>query len=484
MMAKIRLSLVLAWLVCGGALAQPNVGREHILPLFMSTSNLDQQSFARIINHSNESASVSIVGIDDSGVRKPPITLTLGARKTIHLNSEDIEKGNSEKGLPVGLGAGNGNWRLHLRSRHDIEPLAYIRTRRDGFLTSMFAVAPEGRQRHRVAIFNPGSNYRQRSWLRLINLSDEAATVTINGLDDAGQPAPGGEVRLSLPPQAAQAITAVQLESGDAGLTGDLGDGTVKWQLAVVADQPILVMSLMDTPTGHLSNLSAPKRDYPGPANVWKLSFTDGTPDNGYLILTPDSRLYAWLPESGMNRIADGIYGSDAGRLSATGKLYESGAIEIRGLGISGGSESFELTATYRSGDWIKGQYTAGGVSRVFNGFAFNGFDRGADSAALIGSWTAGETGLSYSVGVDAEFAGKLSVDIFDCDLSGALESINPTFNLHESAVQVDCGLLKLNVKLILAVGDVPTKPGGGDFAVALLIAPDIEVGIGVFARR
>ena len=303
---------------CGVALAQP-AGREHVLPLFMSTSNLDQQGFVRVINHSDEAATVRIFGVDDAGQRRGPAQLTLPARQVIHLNSEDMEQGNADKLLSNGLGPADGNWRLHLHSAQDIEPKAYIRTRRDGFLTSMFAVAPEGRMRHRVSIFNPASNYRQRSWLRLVNLSGQPAAVTITGLDDRGQPgADGGPVTLTLPANAARAVTSEDIENGGDGLEGSLGDGAVKWRLAVTADRPILVMSLMDTPTGHLSNLSAPKADYPGAANVWQLSFADGSGDSGQLILTPDGRLYGWLPEAGLARIADGAYDSDAGAVSAS----------------------------------------------------------------------------------------------------------------------------------------------------------------------
>ena len=467
---------------CGDALAQPSQGREHILPLFMSTSNLEQQGFVRLVNHSNKTASVRVVGVDDSGTRKPPITLTVGAKRTIHFNSEDLEYGNPDKGLPAGIGSGHGNWRLHLHSRQDIEPRAYIRTRTDGFLTSMFAVAPEGQMRHRVAIFNPGSNDRQRSWLRLINLSERMATVRIVGRDDNGQPGPGGEVSFSLPPRAAQAVTARQLESGDSGLIGRLGDGAAKWQLTVAADEPILVMSLMDTPSGHLSNLSAPKRDYAGPANVWTLSFEDVT-EAGFLVVTPDSRLYAWLPETRAYRIADGLYDSDANGLTASGKLYESGEIRVRGSGISGGSEPFELTATYRGGDWIKGQYTTEGLSRTFNGSAFGAFSRGADPGALSGRWIDND-GVSYRLDANANFAGTVSLAGFDCDVSGTLEPINPAFNLYEGTVTYDCGLLSVNAEAIGAVGDLPTNAGGGDFAGVLVIAREEEVALGILAGR
>ena len=468
---------------CGAALAQSSMGREHMLPLFVSEANampsasgVVQQGFIRIINHSDEEATVAISGYDDAGNHRGPVTLTLGPKRTVHLNSGDVENGNPDKRLPSGLGSAEDDWRLHLRSEQDIEPVAYIRTKPDGFLTRMSAVAPVGGTRHRVSIFNPASNFNQRSWLRLINLSaDEEATVTISGLDDAGK-AGDRQMMVTLDGNAAMAVNSESLESVT-------GDGTGKWQLTVTADQPILVMSLLSTPTGHLSNLSAPKADYPGPAGVWEVAFDDGT-TGGYLIATPDSRLYGWLPESGLTRVADATYDSDAGSLTAAGKVYESGEVEIAGLGIEGGSEDFELSATYRQGDWIKGSYTVGGVRRTFNGWAFTGFDRGASPEALAGAWTTTESDLSFSVNADAEFNGSLEVSSFECDLSGALEGINPAFNLYQSVVEVDCsGLIRLDVEMILAISDQLTA-GGNDHALALVIARDDEIAVGTTATR
>ena len=339
--------------------------------------------------------------------------------------------------------------------------------------------------RHRVSIFNPASNFSQRSWLRLVNLSEEEANVTVSGVDDAGAAAPGGEVRLSLAAREAKAVTSEDLESGASGLTGSFGEKEAggKWRLTVASDQPIAVMSLLSTPTGHLSNLSAPKADHPGPANFWRLSFEDGVAEDGHLVVLPDSRIYGWLPEGDETRIADGTYDSDSGSLEASGVVYESGRIEVQGLGIEGGSELFELEATYRQGDWIKGAYTVGGVRRTFDGWAFTGFDRGAHPAALAGQWTTGSE-LEYAVDAAAEFSGSLSVDSFDCDLSGALGGINPAFSLYESTVEVDCGLIRLDVELILAVADRPDAPGGGGRALALIIVPDDEIAVGAIMTR
>ena len=47
-----------------------------------------------------------------------------------------------------------------------------------------------------------------------------------------------------------------ELEAGGDRLAGRLGNGEGKWRLAVQADQPIAVMSLLETPSGHLTNVS------------------------------------------------------------------------------------------------------------------------------------------------------------------------------------------------------------------------------------
>ena len=65
-----------------------------------------------------------------------------------------------------------------------------------------------------------------------------------------------GDVTLSLDPGTASEITAAELESGASRLTGSLGDGSGKWRLEVESEQQIVAMSLLESPTDHLTNLS------------------------------------------------------------------------------------------------------------------------------------------------------------------------------------------------------------------------------------
>ena len=261
--------------VCGGLLAmmfllaygQATFAQiQHDIPLVMSASNMSQQGFVRIINHSNRAGTVRVHAIDDAGRRFGPVSLLLDSKETAHFTSQDLERGNASK-LSGGVGDGSGNWRLELDTNLNIEPLAYIRTT-DGFLTSMHDVAAredvaatvaateETLMRYRVPFFNPGSNYSQRSWLRLINLSDRAAEIVVDGLDDRGDSPPDGDVRLTLPPGGARMVSAQQLEQGGDGISGSFGDGEGKWQLSVSASTPIQVVSLLQSRTGNLTNLS------------------------------------------------------------------------------------------------------------------------------------------------------------------------------------------------------------------------------------
>ena len=116
--------------------------------------------------------------------------------------------------------------------------LAYIRTK-DGFVTSMHDLAPTADGLlHRVAFFNPGSNYRQVSHLLLQNRGATDANATIKGIDDAGQ-SPGTTVQVRVPAGKAVSLGSETLEEGGDGFDGALGDGKGKWRLRVTSDQPI-----------------------------------------------------------------------------------------------------------------------------------------------------------------------------------------------------------------------------------------------------
>ncbi|MYD96041.1 MAG: hypothetical protein F4X98_01465 [Gammaproteobacteria bacterium] len=305
------------------------IAAEHVVPLFLSASDGERESFVRVINRSEEGADVRITATDDSGWRPGDLTLTVGAREAVHFNSTDFEQGNSEKGLQSAAGAPvEGDWRLVLDSGLDLEILSYIRTS-DGMLSSMHDTVPRTESRHRVSTFNPGSNVNQVSRLRLVNPGEEEVEVAIRGIDDSGA-SPGADTRLMIRPGAAATFTAQELEAGSAPeLDGGIGDGYGKWQLIVTADQPIWVMSLLDSPTGHLTNLSTPGSEH-GPFHRVDLFPQSSNPDlEGFV------RVINHGDESGIVRVR---------ALDGSGRDY--GTVELTlGTGRSAHFNSTDLEA-------------------------------------------------------------------------------------------------------------------------------------------
>ena len=217
-----------------------------------------RQGFVRVINRSDEGGHAFIEAVDDAGVRVAPVRVELGARRTVHFNSEDLENGNGKKGID-GIGAPTaGDWRLSIMSALDLEVLSYIRTG-DGFVTAMHDVAADAL----VPFFNPGSNRNQRSTLRVVNTEAEPAKWMTGGYDDAGhwRPMTGS---MLVRPQHALTLTAEALEDAHG-----MGDGHGKWRLRV-RGFPWYAMSLLESPTGHLTNLST------APNNATPLGVEEG----------------------------------------------------------------------------------------------------------------------------------------------------------------------------------------------------------------
>ena len=242
-----------------------------MLPAVLGAGS-DTQGFVRIRNNSDIAGEIAIHATDDTGQHYGPVTLALDARQTRHFNSDDLENGRPSKGLFGGVGDGAGMWRLDLETTLDIDPLAYIRTP-DGFVTSMHQVAEVaeddyGRTHYDIPLFNPGSNTASRSWLRVINPNPTYVFVIIEAIDDDGNPG-AYPVEFWLAADVALQISSQALEQGiidcqvcavipdvDTLPTGNFGDGKGKWALSIRSSHRLHVLSLLSTPSGHLTNLS------------------------------------------------------------------------------------------------------------------------------------------------------------------------------------------------------------------------------------
>ena len=246
-----------AWSLAANAAADDDV--VHRIAILPSGSDAERHGLVRIANNSETSGTVTIEPIDESGRRFDALTLDIAAGSVAEFTSADLEEGNPGIGLTGATGAGEGDWWLEIASELDIEPRVYAS--RNGFLTAINDTAPRRGEAYRLVTFNPGSNPNQVGMLRLVNPGSESVSVTVRGTDDEGASSEG-EVTISLPTGAARTYTAAALESGDgADLAGALGPGFGKWRLDVMSTEPILVMSLLASPTGHLTNLSVVPAD-------------------------------------------------------------------------------------------------------------------------------------------------------------------------------------------------------------------------------
>ena len=172
------------------------------VPFLVAASNTPPWGFVRVENRSDESGTVEITAIDDTGARFGPVTLDLAAGAVASFASSDLENGAEERGLSEGVGDGSGHWRLELDSDLDIVARAYARNAEDyvSRIDAIVAGAYDGAMYgYEVAFFNPGSNVVKRSVLRLVDPGDVSAEVTISAVDDDGDVAPEGDVTLSLP---------------------------------------------------------------------------------------------------------------------------------------------------------------------------------------------------------------------------------------------------------------------------------------------
>ena len=228
--------------------------QEGSVLLFLSAGDALNEGRLRITNRS-AAGEIRVHGVDDSGQSFGPVTMSIDGRRTVTLSSNDLETGDAAKGLPIGLGSGEGDWRLVLESELNLDVFAYARSQ-DGVVSIAHNVAAEGRRRHHVPFFNPAGETLQQSRLRLVNPSEGTAQIVIQAWDDAGDEAPEGAVSLSVAAGASISLSAESLEDGARGLSGSFGEGQGGWRLAVEADREIQVMSLVEDTAGHLTNLS------------------------------------------------------------------------------------------------------------------------------------------------------------------------------------------------------------------------------------
>ena len=214
-----------------------------------------QRGILRLTNRDDRPTVVSLTAFDDTGRRFGPISLPIEAGHTAEMSSSDLEQGNPVKGLPRGIGSGQGDWRLVLKSAAELDALAYAESAQ-GLRTPLRSIAPAPDELRHVPLF-PATD----GLLRLSNPGAEAVEARIRARDDAGRVS---EVRATLPPGTSRWLAASALESGQ-GVSGALGDGAGDWRLAIHAPATVQALALSSA-AGELGNLHPTRRRSSGPA--------------------------------------------------------------------------------------------------------------------------------------------------------------------------------------------------------------------------
>ena len=337
----------------------------HDVPYFLSASHPAGEGFVRIFNSSEEAANLTVRSFDESGNPGGEVTLQLSSGHATHFNSRDLEGGNEGKGLTGSAGIGDGDWRLEIEAdQYGIVVSSFVRTD-DGFLSSMgnrtviqTDPAYPGLILHYAPIVNPAGNRNQVSKLRVTNHENERLQVAFFALDDQGNE---GTCDLYLEPGVTNSYDIAQLEEGSicSGETQGFGDGTGKWNVFVgVGDaKRITVINVMESPTGHLSNLSD--------TNV---AFRDVTPassgDDDHPNVPPGTTVLVPSVTSGYLGTADKDYFRFAVADTVSLAIYTTGPVDTEGtltasddsLTISnddfGDDENFRIEGNFFAGDY------------------------------------------------------------------------------------------------------------------------------------
>lgn len=248
------------------------------VPLFVSADHSNLTSFMRITHHTCKvRPSLTIHAVDDSGEEFGPVEIPwragpYGCGQIVKFNSRDLERGNVERGLHGALGNGEGNWQLFIESTAPVQVMSYVRSA-DGLVAPMHDTVPfwEGRNSYFIGTFNPARNTNQRSILRIINPYPQNITVEIFGQEDIRVGSYLYSHSIELLPFEVLTVNSRELETrnpewANGPFEGRLGDGTQtgKWRLylyahegRVVTWKNLVVMNLMQMPTGHLINMSS-----------------------------------------------------------------------------------------------------------------------------------------------------------------------------------------------------------------------------------
>jgi hypothetical protein len=230
-------------------------GLRHDVPFLNPASNTNQVSRLRLINTSSASNDFTITAIDDAGVAgQEPVRITIAPKASAELSSIDLEQGASNTTGSFGDRA--GKWRLEVESTPEARVMSLLEDPNGNLSNLSLPAVPDVDGKYVLNYMLP-LDVDAQSFLRIINPNESATTVTVSGIDDAGNAAPGGDITIDLAANETVNFRSEFYEGGNEsiGLQGSLGDGEGNWRLIISSTQNVTVMGLFRTPLGFLNVL-------------------------------------------------------------------------------------------------------------------------------------------------------------------------------------------------------------------------------------
>ena len=224
--------------------------RYHV-PFFNPGKNESQVSHLRLINPGNDTARITISGVDDRGDPSSggEVRLTLEPGAARMVSAAQIEEGGT--GLTGRFDAGSGKWRLVVSADRPIRVSSLLNSRNTGNLANL----SRGQAGSSIPLVTPASNLALQTFVRVINRSDDDGAIRIHAIDDEGRRF--GPAMLSLEAGQTRHFNSMDLEEGNSskGLSRGVGDGVGDWRLELSTNLDIEPLAYIRTEDGFVTTL-------------------------------------------------------------------------------------------------------------------------------------------------------------------------------------------------------------------------------------
>ena len=236
----------------------------HHVPFFSPGNDHSRESLLRLVNPGNRDVDVRISGRDDAGeAARDEVRLSLPGGTACWLDARVLESGTLDgdgSGCDIisgRLGSGKGRWRLSVAATGgDIQVMGLL-FHPGGSVSNLSASGGVGSGTHTLPLVLPipDSNEKPDGFARIVNHSEEAGTVEIHGIDDAGTSY--GPVTLTLDGQEAVHLDSGDLVAGNAskGLPEGFGDSDGYWRLRLVTELDVEALAYARTADGFVTSM-------------------------------------------------------------------------------------------------------------------------------------------------------------------------------------------------------------------------------------